>query len=208
MSGQDPLTTLFRAIVSIYFEEVTDQNLQHVHTTIEDNLILLLIESLEYNELWESGQYRTGIMRAASFYQSFLIDECDLESDIGLYDAIRSAAAEGFLSEDEERVLQFLREVRNDCGHNTWLRNEYHEETIMLACFAALTVTDSIRGGIVDNQLTELGESPMERNSPSNLTTIIQNVEERYNWEWDEDQRRYDPIHWSPSENEEPFFRD
>lgn len=250
MTGQEPLTALFRAIVSIYFEEVTDedreaiseidleepseiplelavpaikvaaedssrlqalrfayQNLQHVPTTIEDNLILLLIESLEYNELWSSGQYRTGIMRAASFYESFLIDECNLGPNNRLYDAIKSAADEDFLSEKEERVLQFLREIRNDCGHNAWLKNEYHQEVVMMACFAALTVTNSIRGGIVDNQLAEIGESPMERDSSSNLTPIVQNVESRYNWEWDEDQRRYDPVkNWSPPEDEDPYF--
>jgi hypothetical protein len=250
MPGRDPLTTLFRAIISIYFEEVTDedreaiagidleepgeiplelavpaikvaaedvsrlqalrlayQNLQHVHTTIEDDIILLLIESLEYNELWRSGQYRSGIMRAASFYESFLIDQCDLDPSISLYGAIKSAADANLLSEQEERALQFLREVRNDCGHNAWLQNEYHQEIIMMACFAALTVTNSIRGGIVDEQLAEIEESTMERSSSSNLTTVVQNIESRYNWVWDENQRRYQPVtHWSPPEDEDPYF--
>jgi len=249
MSGQDPLVTLFRAIVSIYFEEVTEedreaisdidleepgeiplelavpvikvaaedinhlqalrlayQNLQRTHTTIDDNIILLLIESLEYNKLWRLGQSRTGIMRAASFYESFLIEECNLEPNNSLYDAIKSAAEVGYITEEGERVLQFLREVRNDCGHNAWLTNEYHQEIIMLACFAALTVTNSIRGRIVDEQMVEIGESPMERDSSSNITTIVENIEDRFNWSWNEDQRRYDPVQWSPPEDEEPYF--
>lgn len=249
MSGQDSLATLVEAIVSIYLEEVTDedreaisgidleepgeiplelavpavkvaaedisrlqalrlayQNLQRTHSAIDDNLILLLIEWLEYSELWCSGQYRTSIMRAASFYQSFLTENCDFESNIGLHNAIKLAADENFLSEEEERVLQFIREVRNDCGHNAWLKNEYHEEIVMMACFAALAVTNSIRQEITNVELAEIGELPIYESSSTNLAAIIGNIEERYNWRWDENERRYDPVQWSPSEDEEPYF--
>lgn len=182
------------------------QNLRHFEPTIDDKIFLLYIEYREYANLWESGEARTAIMRAASFFETFLIEECNLSQDTKLYWAIRSASDEGFLTFEEEKALQFLREVRNDCGHNAWLQTEYHQEIIMNAAFTAIVVTNSIRARIMNERLAEIGESRVDRDS-SNLSSIVQSIENRYNWEWEEDNRRYEPnSQWSPPEDENPYF--
>ena len=180
-------------------------NLQRFERTFNDDVIILIIESFEYRELWQSGQPRTCIMRAASFFESYLIEKCALSPNTNLYHAINHAADAGLISSNEQRLLQFIREVRNDCGHNAWLKQDYHYEILSNTALAAVKVVRSIRMNRVDEYIEGILDNE-NRPTEQNLSEIVEALENRYRWEWDDENQRYEPIEdWVPPEDEYSF---
>lgn len=114
---------------------------------------MLLIEMRELHLLWVSRQEHTCVMRACSFFESHLSDIVDVHPSTNFGSLIDAASSRDIITTDEQKLFHFVREVRNECGHNSWLDLGYPRELLIFAC----TTSNFLIGELADRRLAEMG---------------------------------------------------
>jgi len=107
-------------------------NLKHFHDDDEENKILLFVELSECQHFLEINEPFAALMRGATFLEKTLGER--LSSSSRLAFLIQEAKDNELISTEQEQLAQFVRECRNDAGHNFWLETEYsyvvHEHAV------------------------------------------------------------------------------
>lgn len=150
-------------------------NLRAFYPDEEENKLLFYVELSEANRLLEIREPFAALLRGCSFFEKILSER--LGSTSSLAELIEEAADAGEMTEEEERLAQFVRECRNDAGHNFWLETEYsyvvHEHGVisLLALLESMLASwFSTRWGTVPPRLT-----------PERCLRII---EQEFSFEW------------------------
>jgi hypothetical protein len=161
----------FEALKFIY------KNWERVEGELFDETVpMLLIEMYELHRLWRSREEHTCIMRACSFFQSYLYKQVDVSPETGLAGIIDSAASNDVITTDEQKLYHFVREVRNECGHNAWLDLDYPREHLVFAC----TTSNFLLQELADRKLTEMGAESMD--GEAEAAHFVRKAEEDFQW--------------------------
>ncbi|ELZ45638.1 hypothetical protein C464_11990 [Halorubrum coriense DSM 10284] len=147
--------------------------------------IITMVEICEMDRLVSNNQFIQANIHLCSYLGQYLKEQND-EQDSNLYYRIQTARDEEVFSEQQERLAQFLRDVRNDAAHNFWLETEWSFVIHEFAGIVAITLLDDV--------LRDLGITswPVEPNlSWGNVFRVI---EDEFGFEWDEDEREWSDI--------------
>jgi len=155
----------------------------------DPDLAMLLIESNELLTLWTSKDYHSCVIRACSFFEDYFIDTTGISEQSSFSSAINAAASRDIITEDEKRLFHFVREVRNDCGHNAWLQIEYPMEVVVFAC----TTSNFLVGELMERKLSEYSpdiDTPVEAEPHHFLSKLMEDfqwacTEDNGNISWD-----------------------
>lgn len=150
--------------------------------------IITMVEICELNRLLETNQFMGVNIHLCSFLENYLEDEANTEAS-SLYYQIRTARDEDVLTEEQEQLAQFIREVRNDAAHNFWLETEWSFVIHEFAAIAGIT--------LLDDMLEEMGVSSMPVDPELSLNNAIRVIEAEFEFEWLQDDRG-----WSNSPRE------
>ena len=145
--------------------------------------MLTLIEISEVEEHVEERRPMEAIMRLCSYLDNLLEEENDGDSG-SLYYRIQTAADEDFFTEQEEKLAQFIRDVRNDAGHNFWVETEMSYAIHDLAAIVSITLLDRI--------LRKKGITSWPVQSQIGIGSALRVVESEFGFIWDSDEREWD----------------
>lgn len=144
---------------------------------IDTDFVLLLIEMHELLDLWRSRREHTCIIRAASFFESYFIEKTGISSQSRLGSAIDAAAARDIVTPEEKKLFHFIREVRNECSHNSWLEVEFPRELLVYTC----TTSNFLIERLAMRKLDQLGaEMESMEAKPEHL---LAKLEQDFQWE-------------------------
>jgi hypothetical protein len=118
---------------------------------LDEWYFIAVAEFAEVQHLVNANEYGSAILRACSFLEDFLQDEVDWreytsdeESEISFAQLINWSHEEGIVQRDEQRLLHFVRQVRNEMAHHAWLRNDIPRELALLANRVSLLLIDHL----------------------------------------------------------------
>jgi hypothetical protein len=117
-------------------------NLKAIYPDDEEHKILLFVEMSECQHLLETNEPFAALVRGATFLEKTLSER--LSSSSGLAYLIQEAADADVISNEQEMLAQFVRECRNDAGHNFWLDTEYSYVIHEHAVHSQITLLDSL----------------------------------------------------------------
>lgn len=107
-------------------------NLKQLHDDDDEHKLLLFVELSECQHFLETDEPFAALMRGATFLEKTLGER--LSSSSSLAFLIQEAKDNDVISTEQEQLAQFVRECRNDAGHNFWLETEYsyvvHEQAV------------------------------------------------------------------------------
>ncbi|QAU11653.1 hypothetical protein EKH57_02105 [Halorubrum sp. BOL3-1] len=108
-------------------------NLKVLYPDDEEQKLLLFVELSECQHFLERDEPFAALIRGATFLEKTLSERLSSSSDLAYL--IQEARDEGVISTKEEALAQFVRECRNDAGHNFWLETEFsyvvHEHAVL-----------------------------------------------------------------------------
>ena len=117
-------------------------NLKQLYPEEEHHKLLLFVELSATKRLLEQREPFSALMRGATFLEKILGKRVSSESNLGYL--IQEAADDNVLSDEQEMLAQFVRECRNDAGHNFWLDTEYNYIIHEHAVRTQFTLFDSL----------------------------------------------------------------
>jgi len=107
-------------------------NLKQFHDEDDEHKLLLFVELSECQHLLEIDEPFAALLRGATFLEKTLGER--LSSSSSLAFLTQEARDNDVISTKQEQFAQFVRECRNDAGHNFWLETEYsyvvHEHAV------------------------------------------------------------------------------
>ncbi|TKX42299.1 hypothetical protein EXE41_17480 [Halorubrum sp. SD690R] len=108
-------------------------NLKTLFPDDEEHKLLLFVELSECQHFLEQDEPFAALIRGATFLEKALGERLSSSSDLAYL--IQEASDEDIISTEEEKLAQFVRECRNDAGHNFWLETEFsyvvHEHAVL-----------------------------------------------------------------------------
>lgn len=139
-------------------------------------LPMVLIEWHELKLLWQRREVHTCVIRACSFLQSYFSNTLDVSDETDFGPLIDSAASRDAISQDERKLYHFVREVRNECGHNAWLDLDYPQELLNFACMASIFLIQELS----ERVLADLGGTSSE--SAADADYFLQKAKRDFQW--------------------------
>lgn len=155
----------------------------------DPQLAMLLIEMNELLTLWRSRQEHTCIIRACSFFESYFVVVSDIDPTTRFGPAIDAAAARDIIDQNERKLYHFIREVRNECGHNAWLQVDFPRELLIYSC----TTSNFLIQELADRKLVELGSEPFDGDAKPKH--FLDKLERDFQWSYKEEDGA---IKWTP----------
>lgn len=162
------------------------QALNHEYTKWH---FLSVVETNDMQVLADLNQRRTAITRGTSFFEQYFksnlgIDPGEHTSLAGLIDDAEQA---GLITKLEQKILQFVRELRNDVAHYTWLDPKFNDSLLHLSVEALLYVVGNIMIR-EHSQHTEIVDDPTNDFDPNEL---VNDFENESGWVYDERDNRW-----------------
>jgi hypothetical protein len=159
------------------------KNWSHVGGPLFDAKVpLVLIEMYEIMELRDTKQFHTGVIRACSFFESFFAETLDVSSNATLGSLIDAAAAREVISQDERKLYHFVREVRNECGHNTWLDLDHSVELLSFSDMVAVHLIQELADYIFTALEDQIAEKIGNRESNYDADDVVEMIEAKFQW--------------------------
>jgi hypothetical protein len=144
--------------------------------------ILTMVEICEVDRLVAKNQFMEANIRLCSYLDN-LLKERNQKQDGSLYWRIQTAQDEGFFSDEQERLAQFIRDVRNDAAHNFWLETEWSFVIHEFAGIAGITLLHDL--------LIDMGVSSWSVKPDLEIGNTFRVIEDEFGFEWDEDEREW-----------------
>ena len=116
--------------------------LKQLYPEEEYHKLLLFVELSATKDLLEQKEPFSALIRGATFLEKALGERVSSESNLGYL--IQEAVDDNVLSDKQEMLAQFVRECRNDVGHNFWLETEYNYVIHEHAVRTQFTLLDSL----------------------------------------------------------------
>ncbi|NHN60451.1 MULTISPECIES: hypothetical protein [Halorussus] len=150
----------------------------------------LFVETMEIEQLADIGQHHTAVMRAASLFEHYFKDHPDLpnrDKSTAWY-ANRAEDAD-LISSEDRKLVHFVIELRNDAGHQTWLKTKYDYGTFSLGSIAATKLV----GDLMIQEAAKVDESVLKRDSGQNLNSqeLIEKIETDFGWVYDGGRKKW-----------------
>ena len=154
-------------------------------------------EFAEVQYLVQDNEYGSAILRGCSFFEDFLEEEVDWAthdiedvSGVSFAQTINCAADEGLINPDEQRLLHFVRQVRNEMAHHAWLRNDIRRELALCANRATLLLIDRL----LQQRAEQDGVNIPTFDADDEFVDELFETINEHGWWYDEMNR-----HWHPS---------
>lgn len=158
---------------------------------------LTMAEFAEIQRLLQGEEFDTAIVRGCSFTEHFLDDNVDWfrytpfefgsDDEASFAQLINFVTKEGFVDDRVQKLLHFVRQVRNHTAHHAWLNKEIEIELVLLAGRAQLYVLDRLLDEKATRDDIDLPEFDTE---PERVERYIQRIEEEFGWKYS-DHRKY-----------------
>lgn len=144
--------------------------------------IITMVEICEVDRLVSDNQFMEANIHLCSFLENYLKERND-EQDSNLYYRIQTARDEGVFTKPQEKLAQFIRDVRNDAAHNFWLETEWSFVIHEFAGIVGVTLLNQI--------LSDLGISSWPVTPELGMNNAFRVIEEEFGFEWDDDKREW-----------------
>jgi hypothetical protein len=145
----------------------------------------LFVETMEIEQLTEIGQHHTAVIRAGSLFEHYLRDHSELpNSDRSTAWYANRAEDANMISKEDRKLIHFVVELRNDAGHQTWMRTKYDYGVFSLGGIVATKLS----GDLMIQEASKVDESVLDRdpNKESNSKDFIKIIEQDFGWVYDE----------------------
>jgi len=164
--------------------------------TIDKWIFLLLVEHGEVGGLFSDGHPDAAVLRGCAFFDHYFreltdwhsyLDTDEDESDLSLARLINMATydEEQLISPTERKLFHYVRHVRNDIAHHSWLAKEYTYDAV----FTAARIQLYLIGELVQREVTAAGiELPQPPEEIDPETEYIETIEQDYGWEYQEEE--------------------
>lgn len=184
----------WRTLQTIYQNFVKQQS---AGGTLDEWYFVSMAEFAEVQRLAQNEEFDTAIIRGCSFVEHFLDDnvdweryappELDREEGPSFAELINFSREAGFLDDRDQKLLHFVREVRNHTAHHAWLKKDVEAGLVLLASRALLYVINRLMEERSSRDGLELPEFEAE---PELAEQYIDRVEEDFGWTY-QDYRSY-----------------
>lgn len=164
---------------------------------LDDWYFVAMAEFAEIQRLLQAEEFDTAIIRGCSFADHFLEDnvnwfrytpiEFETDRDPNFAELINFVRKEGFIDRRDQKLLHFVREVRNHTAHHAWLKKDLEFEVLVLANRALLY---EINRFIEEKASRDEVDIPEFEAEPELAEEYLRVVEEEFGWKYQE-HRKY-----------------
>ncbi|KZN23690.1 hypothetical protein A4G99_12505 [Haladaptatus sp. R4] len=144
--------------------------------------VLTMVEISEVEEHTDNRRPLEAIIRFCSYLDNLLKEENN-ESDSKLYYRIQTASDEELFTEEQEKLAQFIRDVRNDASHNFWIETEMSYAIHDFAAISSITFLEKL--------LHQIGVTKWHVESRISIENALRVIEEEFEFDWDPDEREW-----------------
>jgi len=153
----------------------------------------LLVETMEIEELAQIGQHHTAVIRAGSLFEHYFREHPDLpDRDKSTAWYANRAEDTGILSKKDRKLTHFVIKLRNDAGHQTWMKTKYDYGTFSLGGIVATKLS----GDLMIQEAAKVDDSVLEHDSGQNQDPqeFLDIVEQDFGWVYDEGRKKWRAI--------------